>query len=255
MSAQRQRDFLVELGTEELPPLALPELERAFAAGIRAGLAEAALPHGELRSFATPRRLAVLVRDLAAMQPAQAIKLKGPPVSAAFDKDGKPTAAATKFAEKCGVDVAALTRVTEGKGEFLYFAGSKPGLATASLLPAIVQRSLDAAADPEAHALGFVERGVRAAGALAGDAVRRARSIPARILDTDAGRRHARPPLHGAAGPSRSAQPADYEATLREQGKVIADFAARRALHPRAGRRGRRDAVGGEALLERCAAR
>ena len=129
------RDFLVELGTEELPPLALPELEQAFAAGIRTGLAEASLPHGELTSFATPRRLAVLVRDLAVMQPAQTIKLKGPPVSAAFDKDGKPTAAATKFAEKCGAAVEALTRVTEGKGEFLFFAGSKAGLATASLLP------------------------------------------------------------------------------------------------------------------------
>src|SRR5207342_1885703 len=98
------RDFLVELGTEELPPLALPELERAFAAGIRAGLAEAGLPHGELKSFATPRRLAVFVRDLATMQPAQAIKLKGPPVNAAFDKDGRPTMAATRFAEKCGAE-------------------------------------------------------------------------------------------------------------------------------------------------------
>ena len=84
------RDFLVELGTEELPPLALPELEAAFAEGIRKGLGEATLPHGELRSFATPRRLAVLVRDLAATQPAQSIKLKGPPVSAAFGKDGAP---------------------------------------------------------------------------------------------------------------------------------------------------------------------
>ncbi len=181
------RDFLVELGTEELPPLALPELEKAFAAGIRTGLAEAGLPHGELRSFATPRRLAVLVRDLAVMQPAQAIKLKGPPVSAAFDKDGKPTAAATKFAEKCGADVGALTRVTEGKGEFLYFAGSKPGLATAGLLPAIVQRSLDQLPIPKRMRWGsssaeFV-RPVHWLVMLFGADV-----IPARILDTDAGR-------------------------------------------------------------------
>ena len=96
------RDFLVELGTEELPPLALPELARAFAEGVRTGLAAASLPHGELLSFATPRRLAVLVRDLAAAQAAQNIRLKGPPVSAAFGKDGAPTTAAVKFAEKCG---------------------------------------------------------------------------------------------------------------------------------------------------------
>ena len=112
MSAAASRDFLVELGTEELPPLALPELQRAFADGIRAGLAEAGVPHGELKSFATPRRLAVLVAGLAAMQPAQALKLKGPPVNAAFDKTGNPTAAATKFAEKCGVAVESLKRVT-----------------------------------------------------------------------------------------------------------------------------------------------
>jgi glycyl-tRNA synthetase beta chain len=94
------RDFLVEIGTEELPPLALPELERAFADGLRAGLKEAALSHGEVRTFATPRRLAVLVRDLASAQSAQSIRLKGPPVNAAYGKDGAPTPAALKFAEK-----------------------------------------------------------------------------------------------------------------------------------------------------------
>jgi glycyl-tRNA synthetase beta chain len=222
------RDFLVELGTEELPPLALPELEQAFAAGIRTGLAQASLPHGELTSFATPRRLAVLVRDLAVMQPAQTIKLKGPPVSAAFDKDGKPTAAATKFAEKCGAAVAALTRVTEGKGEFLFFAGSKAGLATASLLPAIVQRSLDQLPIPKRMRWGsssaeFV-RPVHWLTLLFGAEV-----IPARILDTDAGNA-TRGHRFMAPQDFPLAEPAAYEATLRDKGKVIANFGARRAL-------------------------
>jgi glycyl-tRNA synthetase beta chain len=221
------RDFLVELGTEELPPLALPELERAFAAGIRAGLAEAGLPHGELRSFATPRRLAVWVRDLAEMQPAQTIKLKGPPVSAGYDKDGKPTAAAIKFAEKCGADVSALTRVTEGKGEFLYFAGSKPGLATAGLLPAIVQKSLDALPIPKRMRWGsssaeFV-RPVHWLVMLFGADV-----IPARILDTDSGRATRG---HRFMAPQEFplANPSEYESVLREKGKVIPDFGERRA--------------------------
>src|SRR5262245_36156954 len=137
------RDFLVELGTEELPPLALFDLQTAFEHGISKGLGEASLPHGVVQSFATPRRLAVLVHDLREMQPPQALKLKGPPVNAAYDKQGNPTTAALKFAEKCGVDVAALKRVTEGKGEFLYFEGEKPGLPTSGLLAGIVQRSLD----------------------------------------------------------------------------------------------------------------
>ncbi len=221
-----RRDFLVEIGTEELPPLALPELERAFADGIRAGLKEAGLPSGDLHSFATPRRLAVLVHELATEQPAQVIKLKGPPVSAAFGKDGAPTTAATKFAEKCGVAVGALTRVTEGKGEFLYFEGTKPGLATTALLPAIVQRSLDALPIPKRMRWGdsdaeFV-RPVHWLVMLFGNDV-----VPARILDTDAGRHTRGHRFMGKRHPLALASPADYSKTLFDD-FVIADFAARR---------------------------
>jgi glycyl-tRNA synthetase beta chain len=241
------QDFLVELGTEELPPLALPELERAFADGIRAGLTAATLPFGEVRSFATPRRLAVWVRNLAVLQPAQSVKLKGPPVSAAFGKDGAPTTAATKFAEKCGVDVSALTRISEGKGEFLFYSGAKPGLSTVSLLPGIVQKSLDALPIPKRMRWGastaeFV-RPVHWLVMLYG-----AEKIAARVLDTDSssatrGHRFMAPvelPL---------AAPAEYEAKLREQGKVIADFAARRALiKGQVAQVGR--GLGGSALLD-----
>jgi glycyl-tRNA synthetase beta chain len=221
------RDFLVEVGTEELPPLALPELEKSFAEGLRAALAEAALAHGDIRSFATPRRLAVLVRDLAAAQSAQSIKLKGPPVNAAFGKDGAPAAAALKFAEKCGVEVAALKRVTEGKGEFLYFEGSKPGQTTVSLLSAMVQRALDQLPIPKRMRWGssnaeFV-RPVHWLVQLYGNEL-----VPARILDTDAGKSTRG---HRFMAPQAfEVRPGEYESTLREQGKVIADFAARRAL-------------------------
>ncbi|MEO8062563.1 MAG: glycine--tRNA ligase subunit beta [Pseudomonadota bacterium] len=241
------KDFLVELGTEELPPLALPELEKAFAAGIRAGLAEASLPHAGLRSFATPRRLAVLVRDLAAVQPAQTLKLKGPPVSAAFGKDGKPAIAALKFAEKCGVDVSALGRITEGKGEFLFFEGSKPGLTTASLLPAIVQKSLDALPIPKRMRWGsstaeFV-RPVHWLVMLFGAEV-----VATRILDTDSGNT-TRGHRFMAPGELTLKLPAEYEATLRDKGKVVADFAARRALiREQATAAGKQ--LGGGALLD-----
>jgi len=247
MSARGTQDFLVELGTEELPPLALPELERAFADGIRAGLAEAALPHGELKSYATPRRLAVWVRDLATMQPAQAVKLKGPPVNAAFGKDGTPTAAATKFAEKCGVDVSALARVSEGKGEFLFYSGSKPGLATAGLLPGIVQKSLDALPIPKrmrwgASAAEFV-RPVHWLVLLFGG-----ETLAARILDTDASNA-TRGHRFMAPGELPLAAPAGYESTLRGQGKVIADFGARRAqIKGQVAQVGRE--LGGSALLD-----
>ncbi|HEU4780511.1 MAG TPA: glycine--tRNA ligase subunit beta [Steroidobacteraceae bacterium] len=220
------RDFLVELGTEELPPLALPELERAFADGIRTGLAELGIPHGELRSFATPRRLAVRVGEVACLQNSQALKLKGPPVNAAFDKQGKPTIAATKFAEKCGVGVEGLTRVAEGKGEFLYFEGTKAGMPTAGLLPGIVQRSLEALPIPKRMRWGsstaeFV-RPVHWLVLLYGTEI-----IPARILDTDAGRA-TRGHRFMAPQEFALADPGEYETVLREKGKVIPDFGERR---------------------------
>ena len=222
------RDFLVELGTEELPPLALPELEKSFADGLRGALAESSLPHGEIRSFATPRRLAVLVRALAAAQSAQSIKLKGPPVSAAFGKDGAPTTAALKFAEKCGVAVDALKRVTEGKGEFLYFEGQKAGQTTVSLLPAMVQRSLDALPIPKRMHWGASDaefvRPVHWLVMLYGTEL-----IPATILDTQSGSATRGHRFMGTRE-FALAQPGEYEATLRERGKVVADFATRRAM-------------------------
>ena len=78
------RDFLVEIGTEELPPKSLLALATAFAAGIGKGLAEAGLPCKSIEKFATPRRLAVRVRRLAERQPDRAIERRGPPLKAAF---------------------------------------------------------------------------------------------------------------------------------------------------------------------------
>jgi glycyl-tRNA synthetase beta chain len=240
------RDFLVELGTEELPPLALPELEKSFAAGLRTALAEASLTHTAIHSFATPRRLAVQVTGLASTQAAQAIKLKGPPVNAAFGKDGSPNAAALKFAEKCGVEVGALKRVTEGKGEFLYFEGSKAGQSTVSLLPGMVQRALDQLPIPKRMRWGasnaeFV-RPVHWLVLMYGNEL-----VPARILETDA---DTATRGHRFMAPQRiEVQPADYETTLRERGKVLADFATRRAaIREQVDALGK--SLGGQALID-----
>jgi len=221
------RDFLFELGCEELPPLALPELERALAAGIRAGLETAGVPHGEVRSFAAPRRLAVSIEALAENQPDQRLKRRGPPLNAAFDKQGAPTRAATAFAESCGVALDALGRITEGKGEFLYFEGTKPGAPTVTLLPAIVQAALDALPIPKRMRWGasnaeFV-RPVHWLTLRFGADV-----VPARLLDTDAGGTTRGHRFH-APQEIALATPAAYADTLRTQGHVIANFAERRA--------------------------
>lgn len=220
------RDFLFELGTEELPPVALPELERALADGIRNGLATAGLPHGDLISYAAPRRLAVLVRDLAEQQPEQLLKRRGPPVSAAFDKAGQPTRAATAFAESCGVDMASLSRVTEGKGEFLYFEGSKPGAPTNSLLAAIVQTALDALPIPKRMRWGASDaefvRPVHWLILRFGNEV-----LDATLLDTRAGSTTRGHRFH-APGELSLPTPADYAEVLFKSGHVIAHFGERR---------------------------
>lgn len=225
MSAER-RDFLVELGTEELPPAALRGLERAFAAGVGAGLAKASLAHGAVVSFATPRRLAVLVRRLVARQPDQDIRRRGPPVNAAFDATGNPTRAALAFAESCGVAVDVLQKVEEGKGLFLFFVGTRAGAGVELLLPQIVQSALDGLPIPRRMHWGsgnaeFV-RPVHWLVMLYGKDV-----VPATMLDTPSGNQTRGHRFH-APRPIRITTPSAYERLLRERGYVRADFAARR---------------------------
>jgi len=223
-----KRDFLVELGTEELPPTALRGLELAFASGVQAGLGKSGLTHGDIVSFATPRRLAVLVKRLVARQPDQDIKRRGPPVNAAFDGAGQPTRAATAFAESCGVTVDALQRLDEGKGSFLFFIGTKSGAAVTELLPQIVQASLDALPIPRRMHWGsgtaeFV-RPVHWLVMLYGKDV-----VTARLLETDAGNQTQGHRFH-APKPIRITSPATYERALSDRGFVLPNFVARRDL-------------------------
>ncbi|MCK3829241.1 MULTISPECIES: glycine--tRNA ligase subunit beta [Pseudomonas] len=136
MSAQ---DFLVELGTEELPPKALNTLADAFLAGIEKGLQTAGLKFEAKKVYAAPRRLAVLLTALETQQPDRNINLDGPPRQAAFDADGNPTQAALGFAKKCGVELSEIDQ----SGPKLRFSQVITGKPTASLLPTIVEDSLN----------------------------------------------------------------------------------------------------------------
>jgi glycyl-tRNA synthetase beta chain len=220
------RDFLVEIGTEELPPKALATLADAFVAGIDAGLGKAGLAHAGIAGFATPRRLAVKVERLAAQQSDQHVRRRGPPVAAAFDSAGAPTRAALAFASSCGTSVEALERVEEGKGTFLYFAGTRAGERTAQLLPALVQSTLDQLPIPRRMHWGegqaMFARPVHWVVMLFGRDV-----VHATLLETETGR-HTRGHRFHAPRPLSLASPAAYERTLREKGHVLADFAARR---------------------------
>lgn len=134
------RDFLVELGTEELPPTQLKKLSDAFTQGIEAGLKDAGLSDGiEVISYAAPRRLAVIVKNLADKQQDRDEVIFGPPANIAFDADGKPTKAALGFAKKSGASVEDLS---EENGK-LKISRRIAGQATTELLAGIIQMSLE----------------------------------------------------------------------------------------------------------------
>ncbi|HEV2284716.1 MAG TPA: glycine--tRNA ligase subunit beta, partial [Steroidobacteraceae bacterium] len=240
------RDFLFEIGTEELPPKALAALAEALRGAFGAGLDKAGLAHGELVGFATPRRLAVWVKELAAAQPEQQLRRKGPPLNAAFDAEGRPTRAALAFAASCGTEVGKLERIEEGKGTFLFFTGSRAGARTVELLPALAQMALDALPIPRRMHWGsgtalFV-RPVHWLVMLYGAEV-----VPATLLETASGR-ESRGHRFLAPGPLSIPSPERYEATLRERGYVRADFAARRA-HIRDEVTALARSIGGRALV------
>ncbi len=142
MSSPKRDFLLIELGTEELPPKTLKTLSDAFTREIHAGLLEAQLitDTAQVTPFAAPRRLAVLVSDVAAAQADQTVERRGPAVQAAF-KDGVPTQAALGFAQSCGVTVDELARLVTDKGEWLSYTVTESG----QDIEAVVQAVLDQA--------------------------------------------------------------------------------------------------------------
>ena len=224
----RADDFLVEIGTEELPPKALRSLMEAFGANLEAGIDDARLAHGDVRSYASPRRLAVAVEKLARSQGDRKVEQKGPPVRVAFDADGNPTPAATAFATKCGTTIEKLDRIETEKGEWLVFHTVEKGKTAAELLPDIIERSLGSLPIPRRMRWGagdaeFV-RPIHWVVLLHGEDV-----VDASVMDIAAGRVSRGHRFH-SSGPVSIGAPDDYLGALEKDGFVIADFARRREM-------------------------
>ncbi|MEO8223213.1 MAG: glycine--tRNA ligase subunit beta [Gammaproteobacteria bacterium] len=220
-------DFLVEIGTEELPPKSLADLERAFAGHLQDSLKAAGLGFSTFQSFATPRRLAVLVGALDLTQPEQLIEKRGPPVNVAFAADGTPSRAALAFADGCGVPVESLGRVASPKGAWLFHSARAAGQPAAGLLTDLVTAALAALPIPRRMRWGsgdteFV-RPVHWVVMLLGDTV-----LETPVLGIVPGRSTRGHRFHAPAE-LRIPAPADYPALLAGKGKVIPEFAARRA--------------------------
>ncbi|MFK8052363.1 MAG: glycine--tRNA ligase subunit beta [Woeseiaceae bacterium] len=136
-------DCLIELGMEELPPNAIEPLSAALAAGIEASLRKLRLAFDGVDTYSAPRRLAVIVRNLADRQPDETRVMRGPPIKVAFDKEGKPTRAAEAFAKKAGIELDAAGREKSDKGEWITAEVFEAGETIGELLPAVLQEALD----------------------------------------------------------------------------------------------------------------
>ena len=136
------QDLLIELGTEELPPTALRKLSEAFTQGVAEGLAQAGFETSSVHAYATPRRLALLIKGVPASQPDRDVERKGPSLKAAYDAEGKPTKALEGFARSCGVSVDELAQEETDKGAWLVFRSNEKGRPLADLLQGIVEQSL-----------------------------------------------------------------------------------------------------------------
>ena len=222
-----EKTFLVEIGTEELPPKALRSLAESFAANFTAELDNAGLAHGTVQWFAAPRRLALKVANLAEAQPDREIEKRGPAIAQAFDAEGKPSKAAEGWARGCGITVDQAERLTTDKGEWLLYRAHVKGESTEALLPNMVATSLAKLPIPKLMRWGASDvhfvRPVHTVTLLLGDKV-----IPATILGIQSDRVIRGHRFMGE--PEFTIDNADqYPEILRERGKVIADYEERKA--------------------------
>ncbi|HHG0441560.1 TPA: glycine--tRNA ligase subunit beta [Haemophilus influenzae] len=221
------QNFLVEIGTEELPPKALKALATSFADNVEAELNQAGLSFDKIEWFAAPRRLAVKVLHLATQQPSKEIEKRGPAVSAAFDAEGKPTKAAEGWARGCGITVEQAERIATDKGEWLVHRAKIKGQPTKNLLNDIVANALAKLPIPKPmrwadKTVQFI-RPVHTVTMLLGDEL-----IEGEILGVASARTIRG---HRFLGEKEfDIQHADqYPQLLRDKGSVVADFNERKA--------------------------
>ncbi len=139
----RKDVLLIEVGTEELPPKALPKLAQSFADNIAAGLDKAGFDYASCQWFASPRRLAVEVTELAFEQPDKIVEKRGPAVSVAFDDAGNPTKAAQGWARGNGIEVKDAQRLVTDKGEWLLHKAEVKGLSLQDKINELLNGALD----------------------------------------------------------------------------------------------------------------
>ena len=220
------RDLLIEIGTAELPPKSLQQLSEALSSGICRGLEQHQLRYQVATPFATPRRLAVVIKGVATLQADREIVRRGPDVTVSFNEEGQPTKAALGFARSCGVDVEDLGRLELKQGSWLQYRRIQSGQTTASLIPKILETALASLPIPKRMRWGdsdfeFV-RPVYWLVMLLGEEV-----IEANILGVNSGRHTQGHRFHHPEQISID-NASHYAQLLEKQGHIIPGFATRR---------------------------
>ncbi|MCQ8869980.1 glycine--tRNA ligase subunit beta [Vibrio splendidus] len=241
------KNFLIELGTEELPPTALRSLAEAFASNFEAGLKTAELSHEGIKWYAAPRRLALKVTALAEGQADKVVEKRGPAISVAFDAEGNATKAAQGWARGNGITVEQADRLKTDKGEWLLFKQEVAGKPVQELVMDIAAKALAGLPIPKAMRWGNSDiqfiRPVKTLTVLLGDELVEGEILGVASARTIRG--------HRFMGEQEfTIDSADqYPAILEERGKVMADYDARKAIILADAKKAA-DAVGGIADLE-----
>jgi glycyl-tRNA synthetase beta chain len=240
-------NLLIEVGTEELPPKSLRKLAEAFVANFSEELTKADLPFESALWYAAPRRLALNIKQLAMAQADKGVEKRGPAIASAFDAQGKPTKAAEGWARGNGISVDQAERLLTDKGEWLVYNAKVQGVETKSLIADMAQRSLDKLPIPKPMRWGsnrtqFI-RPVHTVTMLLGGEL-----IQGELLGIESARTIRGHRFMGAA--SFELDHADnYLASLREQGKVLADYQQRKAIIKRDAEKAA-ETLGGRADIE-----
>ena len=132
------KDFLLEIGTEEIPASYIKPALEAMATMLSKTLSDQRVAHGSIQTMATPRRLVWLIKDVAEKQEAQTVEITGPPKAAAFDESGNPTQAALGFARAQGVSPDELQVKQTGKGEYVVVSRHQAGISTVDILSGVL---------------------------------------------------------------------------------------------------------------------
>ena len=222
------KDLLFELGCEELPPKSLLKLSNALLNNIEAGLKSAELSYSTAVAYASPRRLAVIIKDLNSAQPDKSVEKRGPAVQAAFAEDGTPSKAAMGFAKGCGTTVDKLDRLKTDKGEWLAFNQEVKGFATEQLIPEIITKSIQLLPIAKRMRWGnynteFV-RPVHWAVLLFGENIIETEILGLKTANKSQGHRFHAPDEILISSPDV------YQQTLEQKGQVIVDFSKRKSI-------------------------